>query len=59
MAEYLIRDYTKSPPTPADPKAELLVVNEKELLKILDEVHTGTTRRVAVYPLGDCVLDWS
>jgi hypothetical protein len=58
MKEYLVLDYT-------DTKTPYKVVKEKELMKILDEHRNellkqeGQPHKIAVYEVGELILDWS
>lgn len=58
MKEYLVINYS-------DNKSIYKVVREKELMKILDEhrnellKENGNPSKIAVYEIGDVILDWS
>jgi len=53
---WLLRDYTGTTDV-QNPK--LKIVTSRELLELLDEAYRGEEIKIAVYELGDCVLDWS
>ena len=57
MKDYLIKDYTgvtkggREEPT-------IRVVDEKNLWNIVQSLK-GSPREIAIYEVGDCLLDWS
>ena len=51
MNEYLIIDYTSG-------SMKYTLVYEKDLWNILDKAKNNELK-IAVYKVGDCVLDWS
>lgn len=53
MSEYVIKEYIPATQGPA-----ISVVTEDELWKILQSVREGS-RKISMYKLGDCILDWS
>ena len=50
--EYVVKKYMN----PGDP--EIVAVTEEQLWEILQEAKDGGLK-IAVYKLGNCVLDWS
>ena len=57
MKEYLIRDYTSVEPD-AGEKFKMQVVDEEKLFEIIQGLK-DKPRKIAIYRLGDCILDWS
>ena len=59
MKEYLVIEYTK------DHDKILHLVSDRQLIKILDQYRNevmkkdGNPKKIAVYEVGDVILDWS
>lgn len=56
MSEFIIYDYTGCK-NPDDGTVQ--VVSLKELFDALDAAKKDDTIKIAVYEIGDCVLNWS
>jgi len=54
MKQYLIKDWTESETTP--PKYS--IVGESSLFSVIDDAKRNN-KLIAVYEIGDCVIDWS
>lgn len=52
--EFLIYDYTDCEDDP-----RIRVVDAKELFDILDKARKDDEVKIAVYAIGECLLDWS
>ena len=58
MTTYLVCDYTKTE-NGEDGKRKLYELSAKDLLELLERCRWDESKKVAVYEIGDCLLDWS
>ena len=57
MKDYLIKDFTDMS-TDKEEEPTIRVVNEKDLWKFL-QLLKESPREIAIFEVGDCLLDWS
>lgn len=58
MEEYLIKDYDAKAVKGTEERPHLRVVVGKEVWEVVEEAKRES-KKIAIYLLGDCVLDWS
>lgn len=57
IKEYLVKDFTGYRPD-IEFSPQLSVVGEDELWEILSDTYWHKSKAIAVYKIGDCIIDW-
>lgn len=59
MAQYLIKDFTNSPDDAQCPQSnDFVCQSNKELVGYIDRAKDDDLK-IAIFEIGDCILDWS
>ena len=58
MPEFLIKDYSECEGRDLS-DVKLRIVGLKELLDEIDDAREDKSRKIVVYAIEDCLLDWS
>lgn len=63
MKEYLVKDFCDGPNKLRNESGiivpEIYILSEKELFALLNDKRWEGNFEIAVYELGECILDWS
>jgi len=56
--EFLLEDYSNCKEDDFS-DVQVRLVNLEEMFEEITKAHNDKTRKIAIYPLGKCLLDWT